>query len=349
VIPFLKVKGLVVRVKSLISILILSLVLQGCVGIYAVVEFEVLEPATVQFPDRVNQLIFLNRAPLTTDTWSEQNQVGMDARQLVLLDTLICNNLNRGALEVLRNSPIERFHRPIWLSDRRTDTTALEAKILTKREVGDICDAVGGDAIISLESYTTSLGQHFDYYPNSLNEIRNHYFEVSNSVTWIIYLYGSPRPFDTYTTIDTLFFPVIEDGEFLPNKPGVEMIRDLSYESGFKYGSYLVPIWNQASRILYRGQEDSLKRAVKYIDQGDWESAFSIWNDLSTSADSTLAAKAYHNMAVYYELEDKLDTASVMLDLSLGLDTLDPDRVYREELDVRLLNRKDIVKQVIRN
>ena len=86
---------------------------------------------------------------------------------------------------------------------------------------------------------------------------------------------------------------------------------------------------------------------MKYTDQGDWESAFSIWNDLSTSADSTLAAKAYHNMAVYFELEDKLDSASVMLDISLGLNTLDPDRFYREELDVRLLNRKDIVKQVI--
>ena len=36
-----------------------------------------------------------------------------------------------------------------------------------------------------------------------------------------------------------------------------------------------------------------------------------------------------------------------MLDLSLGLDTLDPDRFYREELDVRVLNRKDIEKQVI--
>lgn len=346
-IQFVEFKEIVVRARSLISILLLSLVLQGCAGIYSVVEFEVLEPATVRFPDHVKQLIFLNRAPLTIDIWSEQNQVAMDARQLVLLDTLICNNLNRGVLEVLRNSPIERFHRPIWLSDRRTDTTALEAKILTKKEVGDICDTIGGDAIISLESYTISLEQHFDYYIDAPDEISNHYFEASNKVNWIIYIYGSPRPFNTYTTIDTLFFPVIAEGEFLPNKPGVEMIRDLSYESGFKYGSYLVPVWNIASRILYRGKEDSLKMAVKYTDQGDWESAFSIWNDLTNSGDSTLAAKAYHNMAVYFELEDKLDSASIMLDLSLGLDTLDPDRFYREELDVRVLNRKDIEKQVI--
>ncbi|RLD87604.1 MAG: hypothetical protein DRJ29_17965 [Bacteroidetes bacterium] len=57
-------------------------------------------------------------------------------------------------------------------------------------------------------------------------------------------------------------------------------------------------------------------------------------------------AKAYHNLAVYYELEDNLDSASIMLDLSLEHDTLDVDTVYREELDVRILNRKDIMKQV---
>jgi Family of unknown function (DUF6340) len=346
VISLKKVKGLVVRARFIILVLFSSLVLQGCAGLYSVVEFEILEPATVQFPERVNQLILLNRAPLSIDIWSEQNQVGMDARQLILLDTLICNNLNRGVLEVLRNSPIDRFQRPIWLSERRSDTSALEAKILTKKEVGDICDNIGGDAIISLEIYTVAVNQHIDYY-NASSEVLNQYYQVSNNVTWNVYLYGSPRPFDTYTTVDTLYFPVISGGEYLSFQPGLEMLRELFYESGFKYGSYLVPVWNQTSRILYRGREDSLKMAVKYTDMGDWESAFSIWNNLSASVDSTLAAKAYHNMAVYYELEDKLDTASMMLDLSLGLDTLDPDRVYREELDVRLLNRKDIIKQVI--
>ncbi len=337
---------IVVRVRFLIWVVILFLTLQGCVGIYSVVEFEVLEPATVYFPDHVNQLVFLNRAPITIDIWSEQNQEGMDARELILLDTMIVNNLNRGVLDVLRHSPIERFHRPIWLSDRRTDTTSLEDHVLTKREVANICDTIGGDAIISLELYTVALDQHFDYYSDAPDEIQNHYCEVSNSVKWNIHLPGSPRPYDMYSTVDTLFFPVISKGESISYKPGVDMIRDLFYESGFKYGSYLVPVWNKASRILYRGQEDALKVAVKHTDEGDWESAFSIWNHLTVSDDSTLVAKAYHNMAVYFELEDKLDSASMMLDLSLEHDTLDPVRLYREELDVRLLNRKDIMKQV---
>ena len=335
-----------VRVDSLIYVLVLSLLLQGCASKYSVVEFEILEPATVEFPDHVNQLIFLNRAPISLDIWAEQNQIDMDARQLVLLDTLISNNLFRGVQEVLRNSPAEKFRTPIWLSDRRTDTALLEDRMLTKREVDNICDTIGGDVIISLEFYSVGIEQHFDYYKDAPDEVQNHYYEVSNSLKWNIHLPGSPRPFDTYSTIDTLYFSVIADGEYLTLIPGVDMLRDLFYESGYKYGSYLVPVWNHASRILYRGRNDSLKLAVKHTDEGDWEGAYSIWNHLTSEEDSTLVAKAYHNMAVYFELEDNLDSASVLLDLSLEHDTFESDKYYREELDVRILNRKDIEKQV---
>lgn len=328
------------------GILLLSLVFQGCASKYSVVEFEVLQPANIEFPDHVNQLLILNRAPISLDIWADQNQIGMDSRQLVLLDTLIVNNLFRGMLDALRSSPAYKFQTPIWLNDRRTDTALLENRVLTKREVTNICDTMGGDAIISLELYTVGLDQHFDYYKDAPSEIQNHYFEVSNSVKWNIHLPESPRPFDTYSTVDTLFFPAILDGEFIDFDPGVDMLREIFFASGRKYGSYLVPVWNYSSRILYRGRDDSLKMAAKYTDEGDWESAYSIWDLLSTSDDSTLAAKAYHNMAVYYELEDNLDSASMMLDFSLELDSLEVDTAYREELNVRILNRNDIMKQV---
>lgn len=335
-----------VRIKSLTWIILLTLVFQGCASKYSIVEFEILEPATVSFPDHVNQLLILNRAPISYDIWSENNQEGMDERQLIVLDTLIVNNLLRGVLEVMRQSPIETFHRPIWISDRRTDTILLEDKILTKREVMEICDTMGGDAIISLELYTIGLKQHFDYYNNAPDEIQNHYFEVFNRVRWNIHLPENPKPYDIYSTVDTLFFPAIVDGEFISYPSGADMIRELFYESGLKYGTYLVPAWSLTSRILYRKGDDSLKAALAYTDEGDWESAFSIWNRLTGSADNTLVAKSYNNMAVYYELEDKLDSASLMLNLSLEHDSLETVKLYREDLDVRLLNRKDIERQV---
>jgi hypothetical protein len=335
-----------IRRKSFIWVLFLSLALQGCAGIYSIVEFEVLEPATVSFPESVHQLVFLNRAPLTINNWSELNQVDLSASELVLLDTLVVNNLFRGVLDVLRNSPAKRFQMPIWLSERRSDTANLSDRILTKREVDNICDTIGGDAIISLELYFAAIDQHFDYYSDAPDLLQNQYFVVSNRVIWNIHLPQSPRPFDTYTTVDTLYFPLIENGTFTEYVPGANMIRDLFYLSGYKYGSYLVPAWNKTSRIIYRGRGESLRQAVKLTDTGDWEGALSIWDQLTASDDSTLVAKAFHNMAVYFEMEDNLDSASFLLDCSLAHDTLDSDMMYREELDVRLLNRIDIEKQV---
>ena len=86
--------------------------------------------------------------------------------------------------------------------------------------------------------------------------------------------------------------------------------------------------------------------AVKHTDVGDWESAFSIWNGLTSSVDSTMVAKAYNNLAIYYEIEDQLDSASAMVNMALEFDSLEVLKYYREELDVRLLNRTDIEKQV---
>ena len=91
---------------------------------------------------------------------------------------------------------------------------------------------------------------------------------------------------------------------------------------------------------------DSLKLAARYTDAGDWESAYFIWNGLTSSSDSTLAAKAFHNLAIYHELEDSLDSASILVDRALALDSLEVVRSYREELDVRLLNRAEILEQV---
>ena len=51
-------------------------------------------------------------------------------------------------------------------------------------------------------------------------------------------------------------------------------------------------------------------------------------------------------MAIYYELEDQLDSASIMLDRALVLDSVDVVESYREELEVRMLNRKEIYEQV---
>ena len=161
------------NVSSTLLLAFSLLVFHSCAGIYSVVEFEVLEPATVSFPDRVYQLIVLNRAPLSLDVFEEKDRQGMEQEHLVILDTLISNNTLRGLQATLQQSPIDRFHTPFWLSERRADTADLEALILTKPEVEAICARYGGDAIISLESYSMDIDDHTDYYINDPSVLQN--------------------------------------------------------------------------------------------------------------------------------------------------------------------------------
>jgi len=320
--------------------------MQGCGGIYSVVEFEVLEPATVSFPEHVEQLLVVNRAPFTMDVFKKEDREGMEREHLVIVDTLISNNTLRGLQAVLQESPIEKFHHPIWFSERRSDTAALNDLILTKPEVNSLCDRYGADVLISFESYTLDLDEHYDYYSGAPSVVQNHYYEVSNEVKWNIHIPISPTPFDTYVTIDTIYFSNVLNGEPIPVPSITGMIAELFYDSGTKYGRYLVPVWNRTSRTLYKGKGDLLKQASKFTDRGEWEDAFAIWSNLTTSPDSTVVSKAYHNMAIFYELEDNLDSASYMVNMALVYDSLALVENYREELEIRILNQKEVRNQV---
>jgi hypothetical protein len=57
-------------------------------------------------------------------------------------------------------------------------------------------------------------------------------------------------------------------------------------------------------------------------------------------------SRAYHNMAIYYELEDKLDSANLLAGLAVTYDTLEVIRNYKEELETRVLNREEILQQI---
>ena len=59
-------------------------------------------------------------------------------------------------------------------------------------------------------------------------------------------------------------------------------------------------------------------------------------------------AKAFYNMAVYYELEDQLDSASYLIDQALSSDSLELIQSYKKELDLRLQSKSKIINQVKR-
>ena len=322
------------------------LLFHGCATTYRIVEFEVLEPATVSLPEHVQNLLILNRAPLTTQVFEEDDIRGINDSQLRVLDTLIINNMFRGLLRMFKQSPIERFNRPVFIEQRRDDTLGMKNFMLSSREVDDLCRTNGGDAIICLEHYGYDLRERIIAYEDAPSMIAAKFYESASRVHWNIYIPGYPSSFDSYSLEDTLYFTDVADGTRVQYSTPAKMVSETFYASGSHYGSYLVPEWSHTIRPLFKSGDPALRKAVGQTNLGDWDSAYVLWQQLAEGVDSTLRCKALHNMAVYYELEDNLDSASMLVNAALLSDTLAVVREYKEELDVRVQNRRELNKQV---
>ena len=330
-----------------IRILFLFTVLHflGCSVSYRLVEFEVLEPASINFPDKVRQLLIMNRLPLTYIFLDSSGITKLSKEQLLIFDTLITNNIFRGLNDVLKQSPISSYQWPIWSSERQTDLLAANDVVLTKWEVSDLCNKYNTDAVISLESCILKMeldGFHFDEPVLSLV-----YMSILRT-NWTIYLPEYPKPFHEYNLVDTLYYTAFKENANRQSPSVSDAVRDISYETGLNYGSHLTPVWVITDRNIFSGGNAHLRSGSRDTKKGDWNMAFNEWTYLSVSGDSTEMAKALYNMAIYYELEDNLDSASYLINQAASYDTLHLIKRYQKEIDERLQKQNTIIRQVER-
>ena len=326
----------------LIKILFVLVFLNGCAASYTSVSFEILEPAVVSLPEHVSHVGILNRAPISYHVFDSADIRNLTKEQLVKVDTVITLNILKSLNQKLSTSKVSAYHLPIWFSSRRKDTIGLDIP-LTKREVNDLCRMHGVDIIISLEYYKLNIEVKKDW---DLDYLVSEYYEVSNQVKWAIYQRDFPRPFNEYTTRDTLVYIYWLEGYYYDTGESLDKVRDISRKSGETYGNYLVPTWSVVNRTLYKGRGSDLRKAIRYTNKGEWDSAYTIWNHLLVNEDSALAAKAAYNLAIYFELEDKLDTALRYVKRSHNLDSTDLSESYQDDLEVRIINRDQVLKQV---
>lgn len=291
-------------------------------------------------------MLIMNRTMGDTNRWAPDIAVDLNREQFRILDTIISNSLQKGFAEQVNESPMsEEFKNPVWIKEIADEQGNKGPLVLTGKDVSRLCLEYDADVLITLDTLYIDLQNRVEPYPFSAM-VSEKYYEISNRLVWSIYHPEVPGIFDSYLSIDTLYYQVISGGYFVGETSGLEMLRDISVLSGYKYGQYLVPVWNNTARVLYRGKNDALKKAGNLTNTGEWESARVIWDSLTTLPDSTLSSKALHNLAVYYELEDKLDSANNYLDRALQLDSLEATIQYKEEIEIRILNRDDIMKQI---
>lgn len=305
------------------------------------VEFEVLEPATIQFPEDVRQLLVLNLLPQTHNFLDSSAVARLTHEQLIIIDTIITKNVFLGLYDVLKHSPIEWFQFPTWHVERQSDLLARSEIKLTKKEVIDLCNQKYSDAIVGLESCKLDIKFVGKAWTDEVSY--SNVYQSILSTGWVLYLPANPTPFYEYLLVDSLYHIHVSDDPLVS-----EMIRNNSFENGSKFGRMLTPFWKRAVRNIYSGGNSGLRSATRQTNKGNWDEALSDWSKVADSGDSTDMAKALYNISVYYELEDSLDSASYFINRAVACDSLTPIKEYKEEIDQRIQNKQTILKQVER-
>jgi tetratricopeptide (TPR) repeat protein len=90
--------------------------------------------------------------------------------------------------------------------------------------------------------------------------------------------------------------------------------EDLGYQTGMDYAMRIAPTWVMVVRDFYkkgkRETKKQMKTAAKYAENGNWEKASKMWEEiLENEPDKKTAGRIAYNLAVAAERLDRLDLA----------------------------------------
>lgn len=328
-------------IKHIGIILSIVLLISSCTGSQSIISIEVLEPAAITYPDEVQKVGYLNRSPRSVHSFSRINVDSLSPQELFMVDTIICEAIRRGFIEGKKDAHTGYLDDLYYLEARRNDTLYRDS-IVSHEKVLVICESFGLDALITQDYYAFKFNQTYVWMEGAVKPLKI----LIQEARWTLSVPGQVKPLDTYTVYDTLYYGNQGDKGSPKFLTPLEMLSDGAHVLGYIYGKRNVPKWNQLSRTVFVGGHKELKQASKYTDKGEWEKAHHLWSQYLDSEDKKLAAKSAHNIAVYYELEDEIEQALAFSGKALELWSTPPIETYKQELELRLLNKKDVYKQL---
>lgn len=318
--------------------------LTGCFTSKSFVNFEVLEPALITYPQHVSNTGFLNRAPVVRNKYSNVNSLATDSHTVRTVDTIVSNNIRKGFYEASQLTETGYMDEIPFIEARRNDTIGqTDVFDFNKRE--RLLDVYSLDALIALEYYHLQLTRSYTYFDFFSGEYLQE-FRLTMETLWRLYVNDSIAPYDEYLGIDTLYY---YNRSNMPREEYISVtsvIRAGSADVGFRYGIRHIPLWMEVSRVVFRGGERELLQAAKYTDRGEWEKAVEIWKVMTEDTSDRIAARAFHNLAIYHELQDDILKAHNYADRACGLWKNRYIKNYKQQLDQRLADQEILLKQI---
>lgn len=245
---------------------------------------QVRQPSPIRVASSVNRLLVLNNMQLT------------DATRACLIAT--ANTLEE----------LERFDEvsvlPIPFS-REDEIVVVRA--LVAAQADSLCAQHEVDALLVLNGMVVDDKT----YAEPTDDGWDVWTEAYLTARWTIhYSRGTSQ---SYTTADTLMWETHaytqqEAIEALPSHD--EMLRQIAAYEGEQMARRITPEWVTQDRYLYRNDDAKITDGIEHFRHQRWSDAIASWQG-ATSLGGEQAAYASANIALAYEMQDRLDDAIV--------------------------------------
>ena len=314
--------------------------LPGCYPAF-VFEMEGLEPAELTVSGSISTIGVISRLDL--DSLRKIEIIHTLKNSMFVQDSSIAKEAVLGCIDELLESPRFEVYDPI-VKRNLVGEFSDPGRPLPWASIRQAAGDPPLDAVLSLEHYTykdTVIASSVEYWVV-------HTYRLICETHWRLYDLKSLQSrivvFADTTTID--LGPETRLNQSTVEK--VELVKERMYWAGRNTGRRFAPYWTELDRIYFPYGPGDFYRGAKYMRDGNWTEAASVWNQFMEMRNKTVLSKASYNMAVTCELAGDITLAQEWLEKSeqLGM----PEyyiRDYSEKLKERAEKLQSLNQQML--
>lgn len=310
---------------------------------FEAITIEILKPSSIELPDSVQAAVISDFSLIRNTEKLRHSKTGRSYK-FFRQDSI-------GAAQTLTKLYAKLSKSP------RLDSVAIDTARLSEKdtainwaEISRVCERHKAQALILLENF------QIDYQIEATPElyfVRRYQTEHTLSVfadikaTFRIYLPESKKVLDKYDFSKVIVWRQYSNVNLrrlnvAPHKQkalnaGTTLLSEL-------YSQRVAPVWVSQNRYIYLSENQDMKRAEDFARKGKWTKAAAIWEKFLEHQNPDLAEQAGYNMALVYEIQDKLKKAYETARQTDKTHSLREARRYAKVLKERMLQRQRLKK-----
>ena len=276
--------------------LILSFALIGlfssCVTI-GTLSYDRLQPADVNFPPMVKKVGVVNNMPPSSIV-EERSSEWLEGDGTIMA---------------------ESFAQAIAATDYFEEVVLCDSSLYASSEnvpeglsstlVDSLMKALDVDMLFSLNRVHIQLKENSLFLPGGYAPVPI----IDGIVTPVLQVYASGRtaPLFSVSKSDSIYW------ELTSSLDVKQVVTEASEFAATIPVKHLLPYWEEVNRYYYNGGGVEMRDAAVSVQEGDWDSAFRLWQEVYNNKKGAAKMRAAYNLALYYEMHDDFERAKTYL------------------------------------